>query len=81
MHDFDIGTGGPMFAYSDLEIETECDPRINQDRCLPDGHLDSGPKRDPKPFFVNLETGETTRKDPGVPLLENGSILSGFLIA
>jgi hypothetical protein len=32
-------------------------------------------RRDPKPFFVNLETSETTRKDPDVPLLEDGSAL------
>jgi hypothetical protein len=35
----------------------------------------------PKPFFVNLENGETTREDPGVPLLEDGSILCALLIA
>jgi hypothetical protein len=86
VHDFDIDTGAPMFAYPDLDIETEYDPRISQEGGpLPAGWTSGysgfdGPRRDLKPFFVNLGTGETTGKDPGVPLLENGSILGGFLI-
>ena len=38
VHDFDTETGGPIFAYPDLEIETECDARIRREvRCPPDG--------------------------------------------
>jgi hypothetical protein len=31
VHGFDTETSSPMFAYPDLEIETECDPRNSQE--------------------------------------------------
>jgi hypothetical protein len=54
VHGFDIEAGGSMFVYPDLEIETECDPRISQEGGpLPAGWTCGysgfdGPRRDPQ---------------------------------
>ena len=77
-----------QFAHEEMDIFTVDDPRISRRAGpVPSGwtsgfglSLSNLDDQNPKPFFVNLRTGDTTREDPGAPLLEDGSVLGGFRI-